>query len=70
MRKVSVFCLVAVQASVGDTIKEYLTKLSSSQVSQVHCTLLISHTAVYRVVPLLLIVWCAQLELPLLMQQH
>ncbi|XP_064397669.1 CLIP-associating protein 1-B-like [Halichondria panicea] len=31
VRKVSVFCLVAVQASVGDTIKEYLTKLSSSQ---------------------------------------
>ena len=36
VRKVSVFCLVAVQASVGDIIREYLTKLSSSQVSQ--CT--------------------------------
>ena len=33
VRKASVFCLVAIHAVVGDTLKQHLQKLSSSQVS-------------------------------------
>ena len=34
VRKASVFCLVAIHAVVGDTLKQHLEKLSSSQVSR------------------------------------
>ncbi len=33
VRKASVFCLVGLQAKVGDSIKEHLAKLSTSQVN-------------------------------------
>ena len=33
VRKASVFCLVAIHAVVGDTLRKHLSKLSSSQVS-------------------------------------
>lgn len=35
VRKASVFCLVAIHAVVGDSIREHLQKLSSSQVYNV-----------------------------------
>ena len=33
VRKTSVFCLVAIHAVVGEKIREYLSKLTSSQVA-------------------------------------